>query len=130
MRKLCVMKLFSSKRAESWASVHDEVDRAMSAAASAVRHENQDEFISILQPLLYVFERGDLSMAGGWSGLLPSLLCGFCLLGGSGGGEEGREGSMARRSRGGDGVGVVEADLGWAKGEEGEDVMGGWEVAG
>ncbi|KAJ0971068.1 hypothetical protein J5N97_019027 [Dioscorea zingiberensis] len=82
MRKLCVMKLFSRKRAESWASVRDEVDRAVRVAASAAPgaavnigelvfiltknitfraafgaqpHENQDEFISILQEFSKLF---------------------------------------------------------------------------
>lgn len=82
MRKLCVMKLFSRKRAESWASVRDEVDRAVRAAASvspgsavnigelvfnltknitfraafgSQSHEEQDEFISILQEFSKLF---------------------------------------------------------------------------
>ncbi|XP_058098711.1 cytochrome P450 84A1-like [Magnolia sinica] len=75
MRKLCVMKLFSRKRAESWASVRDEVestlrsitDKAGSAvdigeqvfsltrniiyraAFGSTSHEGQDKFVSILQ---------------------------------------------------------------------------------
>ncbi|CAL9207208.1 unnamed protein product [Musa hybrid cultivar] len=81
MRKLCVMKLFSKKRAESWASVREEVDAAVRSladrAGSAVNvgellfnltkniifraafgtqsHENQDEFISILQEFSKLF---------------------------------------------------------------------------
>ncbi|CAA0834022.1 Cytochrome P450 84A1 [Striga hermonthica] len=35
MRKLCVMKLFSRKRAESWASVRDEVDVMVRAVAAS-----------------------------------------------------------------------------------------------
>ncbi|KAL1540854.1 cytochrome P450 84A1-like [Salvia divinorum] len=81
MRKLCVMKLFSRKRAESWDSVRDEVDdmvRAVgSSAGEAVNvgelvfgltrnivyraafgsssHEGQDDFISILQEFSKLF---------------------------------------------------------------------------
>lgn len=36
MRKLCVMKLFSRKRAESWESVRDEVDGTVRTVASSV----------------------------------------------------------------------------------------------
>ncbi|KAG1354504.1 putative Cytochrome P450 84A1 [Cocos nucifera] len=72
MRKLCVMKLFSRKRAESWASVRDEVDATLRAASNksgepvnigelvfnltkniifraafgSQGHEDQDEFIA------------------------------------------------------------------------------------
>lgn len=75
MRKLCVMKLFSRRRSESWAAVRDEVDtlvRAVAADAGAEvnigelvfnltrnviyraafgsrSHEGQDEFVKILQ---------------------------------------------------------------------------------
>ncbi|KAL9245665.1 hypothetical protein vseg_019290 [Gypsophila vaccaria] len=81
MRKLCVMRLFSRKRAESWASARDEVDaivRALQArAGSAVNvgehvfnltknviyraafgsssSEGQDEFIAILQEFSKLF---------------------------------------------------------------------------
>jgi len=81
MRKLCVMKLFSRKRAESWQSVRDEVDVAVrSVAASAGKainvgelvfnltkniiyraafgsnsQEGQDEFIGILQEFSKLF---------------------------------------------------------------------------
>ncbi|KAK6924443.1 Cytochrome P450 [Dillenia turbinata] len=81
MRKLCVMKLFSRKRAESWESVRDEVDSAVRTVAhnlgSAVNvgelvfgltrniiyraafgsssHEGQDEFIKILQEFSRLF---------------------------------------------------------------------------
>lgn len=81
MRKLCVMKLFSRKRAESWDSVRDEVDRTVAVAAAntgkAVNlgelvfaltrdiiyraafgtsaQEGQDEFIGILQEFSKLF---------------------------------------------------------------------------
>ncbi|KAL3818804.1 hypothetical protein ACJIZ3_004709 [Penstemon smallii] len=81
MRKLCVMKLFSRKRAESWDSVRDEVDDmtrvvAMNtgtcvnlgelvfgltkniiyrAAFGSSSHEGQDEFIKILQEISKLF---------------------------------------------------------------------------
>ena len=81
MRKLCVMKLFSRKRAESWESVRDEVDKTVRTVAkntgTAVNvgelvfkltmdityraafgtsdQENQDEFISILQEFSKLF---------------------------------------------------------------------------
>nr|KYP76058.1 Cytochrome P450 84A1 [Cajanus cajan] len=81
MRKICVMKLFSRKRAESWNSVRDEVDAVVRAVAgslgSAVNvgelvfnltkniiyraafgsssQEGQDEFISILQEFSKLF---------------------------------------------------------------------------
>ncbi|KAL0424486.1 UNVERIFIED_CONTAM: cytochrome [Sesamum radiatum] len=81
MRKLCVMKLFSRKRAESWDSVRDEVDgmiRAVAkntgtavnvgelvfgltkniiyrAAFGSSSHEGQDEFIRILQEFSKLF---------------------------------------------------------------------------
>ncbi|CAA7399783.1 unnamed protein product [Spirodela intermedia] len=84
MRKLCVMKLFSRRRAESWASVRDEVDAAVRVVAagapgaavnvgelvfnltknityraafgsSALEGKDQDEFISILQEFSKLF---------------------------------------------------------------------------
>ncbi|OMO84577.1 Cytochrome P450 [Corchorus olitorius] len=81
MRKLCVMKLFSRKRAESWESVRDEVDsmvRTVSAntgksinvgelifnltkniiyraAFGSSSQEGQDEFIGILQEFSKLF---------------------------------------------------------------------------
>ena len=87
MRKLCVMKLFSRKRAESWDSVRDEVDDmvravAMSsrtvvnigelvfgltrnityrAAFGSVSHEGQDEFIKILQEISKLFGAFNIS---------------------------------------------------------------------
>nr|ALC76578.1 ferulate-5-hydroxylase [Trapa bicornis] len=87
MRKLCVMKLFSRKRAESWASVRDEVDKMVlsvtgntgtavnvgelvfcptrdiiyRAAFGASNDEGQDEFIKILQEFSKLF--GAFNMA-------------------------------------------------------------------
>ncbi|XP_027361036.1 cytochrome P450 84A1 [Abrus precatorius] len=81
MRKLCVMKLFSRKRAESWQSVRDEVDAAVRtvaantgkglnigelvfnltkniiyrAAFGSSSQEGQDEFIGILQEFSKLF---------------------------------------------------------------------------
>ncbi|RWV79881.1 hypothetical protein GW17_00058924 [Ensete ventricosum] len=81
IRKLCVMKLFSRKRAESWASVREEVDAAVRAVADGAgaavnlgelmfnltknitfraafgtqNHENQEEFIAILQEFSVLF---------------------------------------------------------------------------
>ncbi|XP_061345602.1 cytochrome P450 84A1 [Gastrolobium bilobum] len=81
MRKLCVMKLFSRKRGESWQSVRDEVDAAVRsvvantgkavnigelvfnltkniiyrAAFGSSSQEGQDEFIGILQEFSKLF---------------------------------------------------------------------------
>ncbi|XP_054808226.1 cytochrome P450 84A1-like [Prosopis cineraria] len=81
MRKLCVMKLFSRKRAESWQSVRDEVDAVVRSVASNTEkavnigelvfsltkniiyraafgsssQEGQDEFIGILQEFSKLF---------------------------------------------------------------------------
>ncbi|XP_021865288.2 cytochrome P450 84A1 [Spinacia oleracea] len=81
MRKLCVMRLFSRKRAESWQSVRDEVDYIVQAltdragctvnvgehvfnltkniiyraAFGSSSSEGQDEFISILQEFSKLF---------------------------------------------------------------------------
>ncbi|KAM7524102.1 hypothetical protein LguiA_014004 [Lonicera macranthoides] len=83
MRKLCVLKLFSRKRAESWDSVRDEVDAMVNtvtiasntgsqvnigelvfgltrdiiyrAAFGSTSHEGQDEFIKILQEFSKLF---------------------------------------------------------------------------
>lgn len=81
MRKLCVMKLFSRKRAESWQSVKDEVEVVITnvnnnlgksvnvgelvfnltkniiyrAAFGSCSKEGQDEFISILQEFSKLF---------------------------------------------------------------------------
>ncbi|KAJ4803491.1 Cytochrome P450 84A1 [Rhynchospora pubera] len=99
MRKLCVMKLFSRKRAESWASVRDEVDLmirsvANSTSGAAVNlgeliftltmnitfraafgakgNDDQEEFISILQEfskLFGAFNIGDFIPSLGWMDL-------------------------------------------------------------
>ncbi|KAM3363056.1 cytochrome 84A1 [Capsicum galapagoense] len=97
MRKLCVMKLFSRKRAESWDSVRDEVDSMVRivttntgtsvnlgelvfgltrniiyrAAFGTCSDEGQDEFIKILQEFSKLF--GAFNMADfipwlGWVG--------------------------------------------------------------
>jgi ferulate-5-hydroxylase len=81
MRKLCVMKLFSRKRAESWESVRDEVDLIVREVAANIgkpvnigelvfsltkniiyraafgtsSHDGQDEFIGILQEFSKLF---------------------------------------------------------------------------
>ena len=81
MRKLCVMKLFSRRRAESWQSVRDEVDTVVRAVAASLgkpvnigelvfnltkniiyraafgssSQEGQDEFITILQEFSKLF---------------------------------------------------------------------------
>ncbi|GAB4848501.1 hypothetical protein Ancab_003206 [Ancistrocladus abbreviatus] len=81
MRKLCVMKLFSRKRAESWQSVRDEVDGIVRAVGESIDKpvnvgelvfaltrnityraafgtsttEGQDEFITILQEFSKLF---------------------------------------------------------------------------
>ncbi|CAA0839219.1 Cytochrome P450 84A1 [Striga hermonthica] len=95
MRKLCVMKLFSRKRAESWASVRAEVDRMVQAVAAGSgepvnvgelvfgltkdiiyqaafgsgSQEGQDEFIKILQEfskLFGAFNIADFVPCLGW----------------------------------------------------------------
>ncbi|KAK3195379.1 hypothetical protein Dsin_026689 [Dipteronia sinensis] len=81
MRKIFVMKLFSRRRAESWASVREEVDSAVQsvvkqigvpvkigelifsmtrkitykAAFGSVSHEGQDEFVKIMQEFSKLF---------------------------------------------------------------------------
>ncbi|VVB10055.1 unnamed protein product [Arabis nemorensis] len=81
MRKVCVMKVFSRKRAESWASVRDEVDKMVRSVSSNVGKpinvgeqifaltrnityraafgstcvKGQDEFIGILQEFSKLF---------------------------------------------------------------------------
>ncbi|PIN16612.1 Cytochrome P450 CYP2 subfamily [Handroanthus impetiginosus] len=87
MRKLCVMKLFSRKRAESWDSVRDEVDDMIGAVATSTGtavnigelvfgltrniiyraafgsscHEGQDDFVKILQEFSKLF--GEFNIA-------------------------------------------------------------------
>ena len=81
MRKLCVMKLFSRKRAESWASVREEVESTVGTVATSIgspvnigelvfnltkniiyraafgssSQDGQDEFITILQEFSKLF---------------------------------------------------------------------------
>ena len=95
MRKLCVMKLFSRKRAESWQSVRDQVDTAVRTVAASTgkpvnigelvfsltkniiyraafgssSDEDQDEFIGILQEfskLFGAFNIADFIPGLGW----------------------------------------------------------------
>lgn len=87
MRKLCVMKLFSRKRAESWESVRDEVDYAVRTVADNIGQpvnigelvfnltkniiyraafgssskEGQDKFIGILQEFSKLFGAFNIS---------------------------------------------------------------------
>lgn len=87
MRKICVMKLFSRKRAESWDSVRAEVDDMVRAVAKSTgtvvnvgelvfgltrnityraafgssSHEGQDEFIKILQEISKLFGAFNIS---------------------------------------------------------------------
>lgn len=81
MRKICVVKLFSRRRAESWASVRDEVDALVGMVSSKMgqpvnigdlvfsltrnitykaafgsrSHHGQDEFVNILQEFSKLF---------------------------------------------------------------------------
>ncbi|PNT36279.1 hypothetical protein POPTR_005G117500v4 [Populus trichocarpa] len=93
MRKLCVMKLFSRKRAESWESVRDEVDSMVKTvesnigkpvnvgeliftltmnityrAAFGAKNEGQDEFIKILQEFSKLFGAFNISDFIPWLG--------------------------------------------------------------
>ncbi|KAI3451028.1 hypothetical protein Pfo_007693 [Paulownia fortunei] len=94
MRKLCVMKLFSRKRAESWDSVRDEVDDMVRAVATSTgtavnigelvfgltrniiyraafgssSHEGQDDFIKILQEFSKLFGAFNISDFIPWLG--------------------------------------------------------------
>lgn len=94
MRKLCVMKLFSRKRAESWDSVRDEVDEMIRvvatgsgaavnvgelvfgltkniiyrAAFGSSSHEGQDNFIQILQEFSKLFGAFNISDFIPWLG--------------------------------------------------------------
>lgn len=87
MRKVCVMKLFSRRRAESWDSVRDEVDQMVRIAATSTgsplnvgelvfgltkniiyraafgsnSKEGQDDFISILQEFSKLFGAFNMS---------------------------------------------------------------------
>ncbi|KAK8656213.1 hypothetical protein V6N13_098169 [Hibiscus sabdariffa] len=95
MRKICVMKVFSRKRAESWASVREEVDSTVAtvmksvgsplnvgelvfaltrnityrAAFGSFSRDGQDEFVQILQEfskLFGAFNIGDFFPWLGW----------------------------------------------------------------
>ncbi|XAR59102.1 hypothetical protein NMG60_11014754 [Bertholletia excelsa] len=95
MRKLCVMKVFSRKRAESWASVREEVETLVAAikdrvgspvnvgemvfsftkniiyraAFGSISHEGQDEFVKIMQEfskLFGAFNVADFIPSLGW----------------------------------------------------------------
>ncbi|CAK7334387.1 unnamed protein product [Dovyalis caffra] len=93
MRKLCVMKLFSRKRAESWESVRDEVDSMVKTveanigkpvnlgeliftltmnityrAAFGAKNEGQDDFIKILQEFSKLFGAFNISDFIPWLG--------------------------------------------------------------
>ncbi|KAG6647100.1 cytochrome P450 84A1-like [Carya illinoinensis] len=94
MRKLCVMKLFSRKRAESWESVREEVDATVRTVASNTgepvnigelvfeltkniiyraafgtqSHEGQDEFVGILQEFSKLFGAFNIADFIPWMG--------------------------------------------------------------
>uniref|UniRef100_A0A2P2KMP3 Cytochrome P450 family protein n=1 Tax=Rhizophora mucronata TaxID=61149 RepID=A0A2P2KMP3_RHIMU len=93
MRKLCVMKLFSRKREESWQSVRDEVDSMLKSvaandgepvnvgemiftltmnityrAAFGSKNEGQDEFIRILQEFSKLFGAFNIADFVPWLG--------------------------------------------------------------
>ncbi|XP_076936520.1 cytochrome P450 84A1-like [Bidens hawaiensis] len=96
MRKLCVMKLFSRKRAESWDSVRDEVDSMIRitaastgcsvnlgelvfglthdiiyrAAFGSISHEGKEEFIKILQEYTKLFGAFNLADFIPWLGFI------------------------------------------------------------
>ncbi|KAF5765132.1 putative cytochrome P450 [Helianthus annuus] len=96
MRKLCVMKLFSRKRVESWDSVRDEVDSMIKitadssgspvnlgelvfglthdiiyrAAFGSISHEGKEEFIRILQEYTKLFGAFNLADFIPWLGFI------------------------------------------------------------
>ncbi|KAF5762393.1 putative cytochrome P450 [Helianthus annuus] len=96
MRKLCVMKLFSRRRAESWDSVRDEVDSMIKitaassgspvnlgelvfglthdiiyrAAFGSISHEGKEEFIKILQEYTKLFGAFNLADFIPWLGFI------------------------------------------------------------
>nr|BAM66576.1 ferulate-5-hydroxylase [Chrysanthemum x morifolium] len=96
MRKLCVMKLFSRRRAESWDSVRDEVDTMVKATAintglpvnlgelvfglthdiiyraafGSISHEGKEEFIRILQEYTKLFGAFNLADFIPWLGFI------------------------------------------------------------
>ncbi|CAK9315926.1 unnamed protein product [Citrullus colocynthis] len=94
MRKICVIKLFSRRRAESWASVRDEVDALVrmvsskmgqpvnigdlvfsltrnityKAAFGSRSHEGQDELVKILQEFSKLFGAFNIAHLLPWLG--------------------------------------------------------------
>eukprot|EP00268_Persea_americana_P060057 TRINITY_DN7439_c0_g1_i1.p1 TRINITY_DN7439_c0_g1~~TRINITY_DN7439_c0_g1_i1.p1 ORF type:complete len:531 (-),score=76.57 TRINITY_DN7439_c0_g1_i1:445-2037(-) len=94
MRKLCVMKLFSRRRAESWASVRDEANKTLRAVAGQAgspvnigemvfgltkniiyraafgssSDEGQDEFVAILQEFSKLFGAYNIADFIPWMG--------------------------------------------------------------
>ncbi|OMO75525.1 Cytochrome P450 [Corchorus olitorius] len=94
MRKLCIMKLFSRKRAESWVPVREEVGSTIEtvmkevgspvnigelvfaltrnityrAAFGSFSHEGQDEFVKILQEFSKLFGAFNISDFFPWLG--------------------------------------------------------------
>ncbi|XP_015892302.3 cytochrome P450 84A1 [Ziziphus jujuba] len=96
MRKVCVMKLFSRRRAESWASVREEVDDTVRTVAAKIgsavnigelvfaltrnitykaafgssSHEGQDEFVTILQEFSKLFGAFNIADFIPWLGWL------------------------------------------------------------
>ncbi|KAJ0010957.1 hypothetical protein Pint_34791 [Pistacia integerrima] len=94
MRKVSVMKLFSRRRAESWASIHEEVDATVKtvtertglevnigelvfsltknviyrAAFGSVSHEGQDEFVKIMQEFSKLFGAFNIADFFPWLG--------------------------------------------------------------
>ncbi|OVA06718.1 Cytochrome P450 [Macleaya cordata] len=94
MRKICVMKLFSRKRAESWDSVRDEVESMVRfiesktgspvnigelvfnlmkniifrAAFGTISHEGQEEFVSIMQEFSKLFGAFNIADFFPWLG--------------------------------------------------------------
>lgn len=98
MRKICVIKLFSRKRAESWASVREEVDDTVRAVAAKANtpvnvgelvfaltrnityraafgsssREGQDEFVSILQEFSKLFGAFNVADFFPWLGWIQA----------------------------------------------------------
>lgn len=94
MRKICVIKLFSRRREESWASVREEVDSTLQtvmnttgskvnigelvfaltrnityrAAFGSFSHEGQDEFVKILQEFSKLFGAFNIADFIPWMG--------------------------------------------------------------
>lgn len=98
MRKICVIKLFSRKRAESWASVREEVDHTVRAVAAKAdtpvnvgelvfaltrnityraafgssSREGQDEFVGILQEFSKLFGAFNVADFFPWLGWIQA----------------------------------------------------------